>query len=482
MFGLSPTGGGVAAGAKGPPGPTYAEVSGKPSAGQIAQFVDDHTLKGVDTIGGGGGSPDGGGEQGPPGPPGPQGPQGDPGATGATGSQGLQGIQGPTGATGATGVAGPQGPKGDTGATGAQGPQGATGAQGPTGNTGPQGATGAAGPAGVISATSPLSYNSGTQNIAIDLSAYAPLASPALTGNPTAPTPTAGDNDTSVATTAFVQAAIAAVPSGGGNSGLLTWVNNTTLAFKPYGGDGLKINGLWYSIPSAGIAGLASTGVFVNGVAGQNLVAGTNYYIYAFMNGATLTADYSTTGHSTSTTAGNAGVEIKTGDDTRSLIGRVRCSSPAFYNTPQYRWVRSWFNRQAERTDFANHFTAQRSVQSSTPAEINNEIRCNFFAWPGEKVTAHFIGFMQCDTAATFGYLALGVDGNWNPSNQSAEYSGVYSSTVTWISANFSTTFSGLSEAEHYVSVASWAGPTAIMYFGLAGPGVFNVLNGCVHV
>jgi hypothetical protein len=32
---------------------------------------------------------------------------------------------------------------------------------------------------------------------------YAPLASPALTGNPTAPTPSAGDNDTSIATTAF---------------------------------------------------------------------------------------------------------------------------------------------------------------------------------------------------------------------------------------------------------------------------------------
>jgi hypothetical protein len=34
----------------------------------------------------------------------------------------------------------------------------------------------------------------------------APIASPAFSGNPTAPTPAAGDNDTSVATTAFVQA------------------------------------------------------------------------------------------------------------------------------------------------------------------------------------------------------------------------------------------------------------------------------------
>jgi hypothetical protein len=39
----------------------------------------------------------------------------------------------------------------------------------------------------------------------LDLSPYAPLASPAFTGNPTAPTAALGDNDTSLATTAFVQ-------------------------------------------------------------------------------------------------------------------------------------------------------------------------------------------------------------------------------------------------------------------------------------
>jgi hypothetical protein len=39
----------------------------------------------------------------------------------------------------------------------------------------------------------------------------AAIASPAFTGNPTAPTPTFGDSDTSIATTAFVQAALAAI-------------------------------------------------------------------------------------------------------------------------------------------------------------------------------------------------------------------------------------------------------------------------------
>jgi hypothetical protein len=43
-----------------------------------------------------------------------------------------------------------------------------------------------------------------------DLAAKAPLASPALTGTPTAPTATAGTNSTQLATTAFVQASMAA--------------------------------------------------------------------------------------------------------------------------------------------------------------------------------------------------------------------------------------------------------------------------------
>jgi predicted nucleic acid-binding protein len=43
------------------------------------------------------------------------------------------------------------------------------------------------------------------------LGAYALLASPAFTGNPTAPTPSPGDNDLSIATTAFVSAAITAL-------------------------------------------------------------------------------------------------------------------------------------------------------------------------------------------------------------------------------------------------------------------------------
>ena len=151
------------------------------------------------------------GATGPAGPTGPQGPQGE------TGPQGPQGIQGETGATGATGATGPQGPigetgpqgpqgiQGETGATGATGPQGPQGEIGPEGPQGPQGETGPQGEPGVVSATSPLSYDSGTQTISIDLSAYAQLSGATFTGNVFAPTPSPGTDSTRIATTEWVK-------------------------------------------------------------------------------------------------------------------------------------------------------------------------------------------------------------------------------------------------------------------------------------
>ncbi|MDH1236570.1 pyocin knob domain-containing protein [Stutzerimonas stutzeri] len=55
----------------------------------------------------------------------------------------------------------------------------------------------------------------------------APLASPTFTGNPTAPTPAADDNDTTIATTAFVRAAMALF--GVGEAKSLVFVNLDTI-------------------------------------------------------------------------------------------------------------------------------------------------------------------------------------------------------------------------------------------------------------
>ncbi|WP_371370004.1 phage tail protein [Pseudomonas sp. QL9] len=76
------------------------------------------------------------------------------------------------------------------------------------------------------------------QNITTGL---APLASPVFTGNPAAPTPAQFDNDTSVATTAFVQAAGLHFPSGTG----IPLATSTSLVTAQ--------SGKWFEVQAAGI-------------------------------------------------------------------------------------------------------------------------------------------------------------------------------------------------------------------------------------
>ena len=83
---------------------------------------------------------------------------------------------------------------------------------------------------------------------------YAPLASPPLTGNPTAPTPAPGDSDTSIATTAFVAGAVAPA------------LNNV--------GRNLVHNPL-FNVQQRGQGPWTANGVFTSDRWGSNLVGGT---------------------------------------------------------------------------------------------------------------------------------------------------------------------------------------------------------------
>ncbi|WP_288077329.1 phage tail protein, partial [Pseudomonas sp.] len=68
--------------------------------------------------------------------------------------------------------------------------------------------------AGINTGVTSVAGKTGAVTLAVgDVSGAAPLDSPALTGTPTAPTPTSGDSTTKIATTAFVSAAI--VKAGG---------------------------------------------------------------------------------------------------------------------------------------------------------------------------------------------------------------------------------------------------------------------------
>jgi hypothetical protein len=106
----------------------------------------------------------------------------------------------------------------------------------------------------ITSVSSPLAVSSG--NLTVDLSAKADLASPALTGVPTAPTASVGTNTTQIATTAFVLANAGGGGGGGGvdiqtfgsstTSGTFTWT-------KPAGAKWVRV--ILYGAGSGGGSG-----------------------------------------------------------------------------------------------------------------------------------------------------------------------------------------------------------------------------------
>lgn len=198
---------------------------------------------------------------------------------------------------------------------------------------------------------------------------------------------------------------------GGATNGRFQFVSATACAFVPYNGANIIINGSGYTIPSAGIAGLANTGVYVNGVAAQNLAADTTYYVYAFNNAGTITGDFSTADHATSTTPANAGIEIKSGDDTRSLIGMVRTNaSSEFADSGANRFVLSWFNRRAKTA--LSMLAAQQSTSSSALTEVDVAMRTNFLVWDGDEAifTLNGAGTHNDATGSTHTVIAVGFD------------------------------------------------------------------------
>jgi len=100
----------------------------------------------------------------------------------------------------------------------------------------------------------------------------APLASPALTGNPTAPTQASSDNSTRLATTAYVTTAAAAM------STTVAGLTDTTVS-APAGGNVLIYDGTnsWDNKALSGDVSISAAGVTaVNGVAANSVALGTD--------------------------------------------------------------------------------------------------------------------------------------------------------------------------------------------------------------
>ncbi len=170
--------------------------------------------------------------------------------------------------------------------------------------------------------------------------------------------------------------------------------SGANLLLSPYAGNGLTINGTAYAIPSAGVT-LAPTA----------LTPGTTYFIYAYMVSTTMTLEASTTGHSTDTTTG---VEIKTGDATRTLVGMARpTTGPAWIDASNQRFVISWFNRRPVPLGPTVLGTDQGNVGTSY-SEISSGFRNEFLTWGDGRFA--FDGAVYNNVALAVSSTTLALD------------------------------------------------------------------------
>lgn len=167
------------------------------------------------------------------------------------------------------------------------------------------------------------------------------------------------------------------------------------LVLKPKNGNKLIVNGVQCTIPSAGVS-LAPTG----------LTPSTGYYIYATASaGAVNALEASTTTHATDA---STGIEIKSGDATRTLVGwATPLTGPAFADTAQNRLVASYFNRR-RRDVAATQVSGVVSAASFT--EIPGTSRINFFSWGDDAFEVAFWGFGFQSAAGSLIGIAVGLD------------------------------------------------------------------------
>ncbi len=176
---------------------------------------------------------------------------------------------------------------------------------------------------------------------------------------------------------------------------ILTVTSTSTITLSPFNGNLLTINDAVYQIPNAGIT-LSNSGLVVN----------TPYYIYAFMNGTTMTLEASETPYAVGSTAR---IRVKTGDTTRTLVGLiVTDNSNHFVDSDIRRSLLNWFNRYPK--SLLNIFTTNRSTASSTLVEVNTEIRAYFTSWDSDVIPCFIQGALNPDTNSDVG-TALLVDG-----------------------------------------------------------------------
>ncbi len=134
----------------------------------------------------------------------------------------------------------------------------------------------------------------------------------------------------------------------------LTYTNATTLTLVPAAGGRIPI----YTGGQIALIELPAAGVTLSN---SGLSAGTNYFVYARYTGTQILLEASTTGH-----ANASGLEVKSDDISRSLVGLIWTNgSGQFSDSASSRAVASWFNKRARAVNAVTG--SDVSINSANP-------------------------------------------------------------------------------------------------------------------
>lgn len=212
----------------------------------------------------------------------------------------------------------------------------------------------------------------------------------------------------------------------------------TVCKFNPFSGNTICINGRMETIPVGGVS-FSNTG----------LVSSTLYYAYAFMSGGAMAGEFSTTARAADTTTG---VEIKSGDSTRSLVGMVFTSaSGQFERSLGKANVASWANRQLVGS-LSTHTGSDPTTSSITPVEISSLARAEFLIWGGSHAMLTVAASIDIAGGASRGWT-LGIQVESGAISGAPIAQGNNGSASTGRdTAMVRFAHDGLSEGHHYVT------------------------------
>jgi hypothetical protein len=215
----------------------------------------------------------------------------------------------------------------------------------------------------------------------------------------------------------------------------------------------MPMNGNLVSFPSGAVTAIPSTGIsstitsaYLNGVASQSLAANTVYYGYLWNQGSASSPNYvidwSTTSHAADTTTG---IEIKSGDATRVLVGMIRTNTgPVVADTATARLVASWHNRRPKQ--LRNAFSTDRSTTSTGFTEINSEIRCNFLSW-GDAISMAYAGNVSSSSGTISAFSGPSVD------SATTGFPATSSGSVTTVGLSLASSgVASVTEGFHYIT------------------------------